>query len=223
MHDAGDVLSTASALHELMRDGKKMVARELVSAHAGNSSTRLGKSLLISRHGRMLDALEGQIVQVALDPPRALDHLASPELPMHRAIYRQTEPMAVCHGHGRFSILESLRTEAAHVTPTDSESVSYLPVIPIVEAPSGSEELGRATALALHGLQAMALAFANPVAPGQDEPRADRGQVLLCGVNTCDLLPSLPVIGWAVVAPPLPSLQPSRRPLGPALPPPAPP
>jgi L-fuculose-phosphate aldolase len=153
MHDAGDVLSTAYALHELMRYGEKIVARELVSAHAGNISTRLGKSLLISMHGSMLDALEGKIVQVALDPPSALDHLASSELPMHRAIYRQTEAMAVCHGHGRFSILESLRTEAAHVTPADSESASYLPVIPIIEGPSGSEELGQATALALKAHQ----------------------------------------------------------------------
>ena len=75
-------------------------------------------------------------------PPSPLDHVASSELPMHRAIYRQTEANAVFHGHGRFSIIESLTTEAAHVTPVDSESAYYLPVIPIIEGPSGTEELG---------------------------------------------------------------------------------
>jgi L-fuculose-phosphate aldolase len=149
MNDAGEVLLTAQAFQELIQYGKKMVASGLVSAHAGNVSTRLGTSLLISTRGSMLDALEGNIVHVALDPPSPLDHLASSELPMHRAIYRQTEAMAVCHGHGRFSIVESLRTEAAHVTPADSESTIYLPIIPIVEGPSGSEELGQAAALAL--------------------------------------------------------------------------
>jgi L-fuculose-phosphate aldolase len=149
MHDAGELLSTAQALYELMRYGKKMVARGLVSAHAGNLSTRLGKPLLISTHGSMLDALKGKIVQVALDAPSAVDHLASSELPMHRAIYRQTEAMAVCHGHGPFSILESLRTEATHVIPADSKAALYLPIIPIVEGPAGSEPLGQATALAL--------------------------------------------------------------------------
>ena len=116
------MLSAAPALCELMRYGKKMVARGLVSAHAGHLSTRLGNARLISTHGSMLNALEGKIVQVALDSPSAVDHLASPELPMHRAIYRQTEAMAVCHGHGPCSILESLRTEATHVTPADAEA-----------------------------------------------------------------------------------------------------
>jgi L-fuculose-phosphate aldolase len=97
----------------------------------------------------MLDELEGKIVQVTLDPPNPLDQLASSELPMHRAIYRQTEAIAVFHGHGRFSIIESLANGAAHVTPEDSESAYYLPVIPIIEGASGTEELGHAAAVAL--------------------------------------------------------------------------
>jgi len=126
-----------------------MVDCGLVSAHAGNISKRIGNSLLISMHGSMLDELEGKIVQVTLDPPGPRDHLASSELPMHRAIYRQTEAHAVCHGHGRFSIIESLATEAAHITPEDSESAYYLPIIPIIEGESGTAELGYAAAVAL--------------------------------------------------------------------------
>jgi L-fuculose-phosphate aldolase len=149
MSDECEVISAAKDLDDLLRYGKKMAERGLVSAHAGNISKRIGNSLLISMHGSMLDELEGKIVQVALDPPSPRDHLASSELPMHRAIYRQTEANAVCHGHGRFSIIESLSTEVAHITPEDSESAYYLPVIPIIEGESGTEELGYAAAVAL--------------------------------------------------------------------------
>jgi L-fuculose-phosphate aldolase len=149
MNDAYDVISAAKDLEDLIRYGKKMVERALVSAHAGNISKRIGNSMLISIHGSMLDELEGKIVQVTIDPPSPLDHMASSELPMHRAIYRQTEAMAVFHGHGRFSIIESLTTEAAHITPEDSESAYYLPVVPIIEGQSGSEELAHAAAVAL--------------------------------------------------------------------------
>jgi L-fuculose-phosphate aldolase len=149
MNHVCDVISAAKDLADLLRYGKKMVERGLVSAHAGNISKRIGNMMLISMRGSMLDELEEKIVEVTLDPPSPLDHLASSELPMHRAIYRQTEANAVFHGHGRFSIIESLTTEAAHVTPVDSESAYYLPVIPIIEGQSGTEELGHAAAVAL--------------------------------------------------------------------------
>jgi L-fuculose-phosphate aldolase len=149
MNHAGNMISAAKDLEDLLRYGKKMVERGLVSAHAGNISKRLGDAMLISTRGSMLDALEDKIVQVTLDPPSPLDELASSELPMHRAIYRQTEAQAVFHGHGRFSIIESLLSESTHITPADSESAFYLPVIPIIEGPSGTEELGHAAAVAL--------------------------------------------------------------------------
>jgi L-fuculose-phosphate aldolase len=141
--------SAAKDLAELLRYGRKMVERGLVSAHAGNISKRIGTAVLISARGSMLDELEEKIVQVTLEPPSPLDHAASSELPMHRAIYRHTEANAVFHGHGRFSIIESLIADAAYVTPMDSESAYYLPVIPIIDAPPGTEELGQAAAVAL--------------------------------------------------------------------------
>jgi L-fuculose-phosphate aldolase len=149
MNQTCDVISAVRDLEDLRRFGKKMVDRGLVSAHAGNISKRIGNAMLISMHGSMLDELEEKIVQVTLAPPSPRDHLASSELPMHRAIYRQTEAKAVFHGHGRFSIIESLTTEAAYITPVDSESAYYLPMIPIIEGQSGTEELGHAAAVAL--------------------------------------------------------------------------
>jgi L-fuculose-phosphate aldolase len=148
--DAGcDVITAAQDLAELIRYGKKMAERGLVSAHAGNISKRIGNSILISTHGSMLDELEGKIVQVPIEAPSPLEHIASSELPMHRAIYRQTGAMAVFHGHGRFSIIESLNTEATHIVPEDSESAHYLPLIPIIDGKFGTEELGHAAAMAL--------------------------------------------------------------------------
>jgi L-fuculose-phosphate aldolase len=149
MDGACDVIAAARDIAELILFGKKMVELSLVSAHAGNISQRIGNSMLISRRGSMLDQLETQIVQVPLDPPGPFDHLASSELPMHRAIYRNTEAGVVFHGHGRFSIVESLRTQADFIAPEDSESAYYLPAIPIVEGPSGTEELARVASLAL--------------------------------------------------------------------------
>src|SRR5256885_1150958 len=61
----------------------------------------------------------------------------------------QTEANAAFQGHGRFSIIEPLAPEPAHVTPVGSESAYYLPVIPIIEGQSGTEELGHAAAVAL--------------------------------------------------------------------------
>ena len=134
---------------ELIRYGKKMVERGLVTAHAGNVSKRVGDMLLISAHGSMLDELEGKIVQVPLDGPSPLDPTASSELPMHRGIYRQSQAAAVFHGHGRFSIVESLNTEAERLIPADSETAYYLPEIPIIEGDPGTEELAHAAAMAL--------------------------------------------------------------------------
>jgi L-fuculose-phosphate aldolase len=149
MNAACDVITAANDVAELVRYGKKMAERGLVSAHAGNISKRIGDSMLISTHGSMLDELEGKIVQVSIEAPSPLDHIASSELAMHRAIYRQSGAMAVFHGHGRFSIIESLNTEAAHIVPEDSESAHYLPVIPIIEGKFGTEELGHAAAMIL--------------------------------------------------------------------------
>jgi L-fuculose-phosphate aldolase len=149
MEGACDVITAARDLAELIQFGKKMVERNLVSAHAGNISKRIGNSMLISMRGSMLDHLESKIIQVPLDPPSPFDQLASSELPMHRAIYRDTSASAVFHGHGRFSIVESLNAKADYITPEDSESAYYLPVIPIVEGPPGTEELARAAACAL--------------------------------------------------------------------------
>lgn len=150
MDRASELITAAQDVADLIRYGRKMVERGLVSAHAGNVSKRIGNALLISTHGSMLDELDGKIVQVPLAGQSPLDRFASSELPMHRAIYLQTSAVAVFHGHGRFSIVESLRSAEERIIPADSESAYYLREIPIIEGESGTEELGHAAAEALH-------------------------------------------------------------------------
>jgi len=149
MDDAGEFITAVKDVADLVRYGKKMVEHGLVSAHAGNVSKRLGNALLISTGGSMLDELEGKIVQVPLEGPSPFDHVASSELPMHRAIYQHTQAVSVFHGHGRFSIIESLAQEDDRLVPADSESAYYLSEIPIIEGGFGSEALGQAAAKAL--------------------------------------------------------------------------
>jgi len=172
MDHASELLTAAKDVADLIRYGRKMVERGLVSAHAGNVSKRLGNSLLISTHGSMLDELEGKIVQVPLANPSALDRLASSELPMHRAIYLQTSALAVFHGHGRFSIVESLRSPEERVTPVDVESAYYLPEIPIIAGESGTADLGHRAGKALQAQRGALIRGHGAVARGDSVEEA---------------------------------------------------
>ena len=91
---------------------------------------------------------------------------------MHRAIYLQTSALAVFHGHGRFSIIDSLASAEEHVIPADAESAYYLPEIPIIEGESGTEELGHAAAKALQGHRGVLIRGHGVVAKGDSVEEA---------------------------------------------------
>ncbi|MGB3477568.1 MAG: class II aldolase/adducin family protein, partial [bacterium] len=86
-------------LQELVDWGRRIVQAGLDHSHYGNISKRVGDRILISATHSMLDNLEDDIVEVSLAGPSPLDEKASMELPMHRAIYRDTDAQAVIHGH----------------------------------------------------------------------------------------------------------------------------
>ncbi len=150
-------------MQELIKYGRKMVESRLVHSHFGNVSKRVGDQMLISTTGSLLDELEGQIVSVPVDAatPDELDVIASSEVNVHRAIYKQTSALAVLHGHSRFAVVLSLLCcEAAEeegeageaegeIVPEDSESVYFLHEIPVVTGGIGSDELARNAARAL--------------------------------------------------------------------------
>jgi len=100
----------------------------------------------------MLDELEGQIVTVPADPasPDELDVIASTEVNVHRAIYKETSALAILHGHSNYAVaLSMLYKPGELIVPEDSESIYVLHEIPVIRGGVGSEELARNAAAAL--------------------------------------------------------------------------
>jgi L-fuculose-phosphate aldolase len=139
-------------MQELVKYGKKMVESGLVHSHFGNVSKRVGNQMLISTTGSMLDELGGQIITVPLDStsPDELDAIASSEVNVHRAIYRNTSALAILHGHSPYAVVESLLFRPGQsIRPQDSESVYFLHEIPVIKGGIGSKELADNAAKAL--------------------------------------------------------------------------
>ncbi len=137
-------------MQELIKYGKKIVTAGLAHSHFGNVSKRVGDQMLISTTGSMLDELEGQIVTVPIDPasPDELDVIASTEVNVHRAIYKETSALAILHGHSKYAVVESILCEE-QIVPEDSESIYFLHEIPVVSGGIGSDELARNAASTL--------------------------------------------------------------------------
>ena len=137
-------------MQELIKYGKKIVTAGLAHSHFGNVSKRVGDQMLISTTGSMLDELEGQIVTVPIDPasPDELDVIASTEVNVHRAIYKETSALAILHGHSKYAVVESILCEE-QIVPEDSESIYFLHEIPVVGGGIGSDELARNAASTL--------------------------------------------------------------------------
>jgi L-fuculose-phosphate aldolase len=120
--------------------GKKLAQSGLVSSRFGNISVRTEKGLLIKRSGAMLDSLEeDDLIEVGLTPSPE-DMEASSETSSHRAIYLATDARAIIHAHPHFAIVESLLC-GDRIEPLDSEGLSFLGTIPIVDGKPGSGEL----------------------------------------------------------------------------------
>ncbi len=124
----------------------------LAHSHFGNVSKRVGDQMLISTTGSMLDELEGQIVTVPIDSftPDELDVIASTEVNVHRAIYRETSALAILHGHSKYAVVMSMLCKPGEqIVPEDSESKYLLHEIPVVTGGIGSQELATNAASAL--------------------------------------------------------------------------
>jgi L-fuculose-phosphate aldolase len=87
---------------EIIRWGKLLFDRRLISGWGGNISCRLGKNrLLITGQHAPLGFLEpGNLVEIDLDGrPVKKKQQPSSETPMHLAVYRGTEAQAIIHVH----------------------------------------------------------------------------------------------------------------------------
>ncbi|HUQ44549.1 MAG TPA: class II aldolase/adducin family protein [Candidatus Limnocylindria bacterium] len=146
----------------LVRAGRRLGARGLISASEGNVSVRLDAgTLLVTPSGRRKDELEPQdVLEVGL----ASDADAWPAMPygspglrptsdlaIHRAIYAaRSDVLAVVHAHLPASMALTLAGETPDpaVLPETALLIPRLPLIPFDPPGSASLAAGVATALA---------------------------------------------------------------------------
>ncbi len=111
--------------------GRDLFARGLVSSSSGNLSIRLGDRIAITRRGSMLNCLhEHDLIETGVSRNSRLTPLASIELAVHRAIYRETQASAIVHAHSPYAVALSL-TET-EIIPGNTEGLAILGTVPVV-------------------------------------------------------------------------------------------
>ena len=111
--------------------GRDLFARGLVSSHSGNMSIRLGDHIIITRRDSMLNCLhEHDLIETGISKNSRSTPLASTELPVHRAIYRETQALAIVHAHPPHAIALSLTD--TEIMPSGVEGLSVGGPIPVV-------------------------------------------------------------------------------------------
>ena len=119
--------------------GKHLVRHGLNTSHSGNISIRSGGKIIIKRRTGMLGNLKPEdLVETSLEEEDSGSLIASTELGVHRAIYLQTDAMAVIHAHVPYCVTLSLIED--EITCIDAEGFALYKKIPIidVEIPAGA-------------------------------------------------------------------------------------
>jgi len=111
--------------------GHDLFTKGLVSSHSGNLSIRLGERIIITRRNSRLGCLqEHDLIETGLNKNDRNTPLASIELAVHRAIYRETTALAVVHAHPPHAVALSL-TET-EIVPSDTEGLSIVGRVPVL-------------------------------------------------------------------------------------------
>ncbi|WAP55322.1 class II aldolase/adducin family protein [Streptomyces sp. S465] len=131
---------------QVVRTARRTTADGLVVGTSGNVSARVGDTVLVTPSGVPYDRLGPRdAVAVDLDGQQVLGTLApTSELPMHLAVYRETDAQAVVHTH------------AVHATAV-STLVDELPAIHYMTAALGGPV--RVAEYALYGTDELAAAM----------------------------------------------------------------
>jgi L-fuculose-phosphate aldolase len=135
-------------LSQFQTVGHDLFVRGLVSSHSGNLSIRLGDQLIITRRGSMFNSLqEKDLVETGISKNSRSTPLASVDLAIHRAIYRETQALAIVHAHPPHALALSL-----HETKTvpGIEGISVIDDVPVVDCKAEKAENIIARALKEH-------------------------------------------------------------------------
>lgn len=102
-------------LSQFQTVGRDLFSRGLVSSHTGNLSIRLRDRIIITRRGSMLNCLEEHdLIETGVSRNNRSTPWASTDLAVHRAIYRETQALAVVHAHPpHATALSLIETEIA--------------------------------------------------------------------------------------------------------------
>ena len=146
-------------LSQFQTVGQDLFTRGLVSSNSGNLSIRMGDRIIITRRGSRLNCLnENDLIETGITKNNRSTPLASSELPVHRAIYRETQALAIVHAHPPHAVALSL-TET-QIVP-NVEGLSVMGTVPVIgwnrEIKAGgladliAQSLKRHRIIAVHG------------------------------------------------------------------------
>lgn len=156
-------------IYEMFREiGRDLYVGDLISSHGGNLSIRLGDRVIIKRRGAMLGRLKPHdLIETGIEKNDSGVALASTELLVHRAIYKSTPALAVCHCHPRTAIAFSLSRD--ELVPIDNEASYLLKKVPVVteEFASGTPQMANKVAEALKNYKIIMLRGHGSFATGQ--------------------------------------------------------
>lgn len=155
-------------IDQFIKIGKDLFQAGIISSHGGNLSVRLGDRVLITRRGSMLNHLEEKdIIETGLNTNDSGILLASSEVGVHRAIYRNTTALAIVHAHPPYATVLSLTRD--EIIPIDSEGSYLLKRVPVLttEHTVGSAEVEKLAPEALQNYKIMMLRGHGSFATGQ--------------------------------------------------------
>ena len=122
---------TSDLLPHFQSVGSDLYSRGMVSMHGGNLSVREENSVIITRSGSRLGYLsESDLITTGLEKDDENTRLASTELQVHRAIYRQGLFKAIVHSHPVHSTALSFLRHVIH--PEDEGGKLFIPDVPVI-------------------------------------------------------------------------------------------
>jgi L-fuculose-phosphate aldolase len=120
--------------YDIIRWGKLLFERRLISGWGGNLSCRLGKNefLITGQHAPLGFLGSNDLVRINADgKPIKKDQRASSETPMHLAVYAGTDAQAIVHVHPPMVLAFSLAHESfVPVSFEEKYTIGEVPIIP---------------------------------------------------------------------------------------------